>query len=89
MVVAEWHWPFGKEGDLTLMKTLMTMMLGLALAAGTASVSFAQDTPPPKKAAKAKASKGTCKDKSKPGKSGKCADGSDPVPAASKAKAKS
>jgi hypothetical protein len=63
------------------MKTLMTMMLGLALAAGTASVSFAQDTPP-KKSGKAKAGKGVCADKSKPGKGGKCKDGSDPTPPA-------
>ncbi|MCU1336866.1 MAG: hypothetical protein JWO19_2447 [Bryobacterales bacterium] len=66
------------------MKMLMTSMLGLALVAGTASFSFAQpkDTPPKT----AKKGKGVCSDKSKPGKDGKCKDGSDPAPAPAKAK---
>ena len=66
------------------MKTLMTMMLGLALVAGTASSSFAQDKAPAKTTTK-KAGKGTCADKSKPGKDGKCKDGSAPTPAKAKA----
>ena len=71
------------------MKKLMTMMLGLALVAGTASFSFAQDTKDKAKAT-TKKGKGVCADKSKPGKDGKCKDGSTPTPAktASKDKAK-
>jgi hypothetical protein len=82
---AEWHWPFGKEGDLTQMNKLMTAMLGLALVAGTASYSFAQDKAP--KTTTKKGGKGVCADKSKVGKDGKCKDGSAPTPAPAKAKA--
>jgi len=68
------------------MKTLMTMMLGLALVAGTASFSFAQDKAAPTKTAKK--GKGVCSDKSKPGKDGKCKDGSTPTPAKAASKDK-
>lgn len=59
------------------MKKLMTMMLGVALVTGTATYSLAQDKDKAPKAAKKGG--GTCADKSKVGKDGKCKDGSDPV----------
>ena len=68
------------------MKTLMTTMLGLALVTGTVSLGFAQDKGAPKAGTKKAATKGTCSDKSKPGKDGKCKDGSDPTPAKAAAK---
>ena len=61
------------------MKKLMTMMLGLALVAGTASYSFAQGDKDSKTTSKKKGGKGgACADKSTP-KDGKCADGSAPA----------
>ena len=68
------------------MKTLMSMMLGLALVAGTASFSLAQDKAPKTTPKKAKV---VCADKSKPGKDGKCKDGSAPAAPVAKASNKS
>lgn len=70
------------------MKTLMTTMLGLALVTSTASLGFAQGKDAPKDTPKKAAAKGVCSDKSKPGKDGKCKDGSDPAPAKGAAKKK-
>jgi hypothetical protein len=39
------------------MKKLMTLMLGLALALGAVSITFADDAPPPKKESKKKGGK--------------------------------
>ena len=61
------------------MKKLMGMMLGVALISGTVSYTFAQE-----KDAKKKGPAMVCTDKSKPGKDGKCKDGSDPAPAKGK-----
>ena len=68
------------------MKKLMGMMLGVALISGTASYTFAQDKD---KDSKKKGPAMVCTDKSKPGKDGKCKDGSDPAPAKGKGKKKS